>query len=68
MNEESKDLQSIQNLKGVGPKGASSLINLGIFNDFDEFLEFEIRILQDFEQIWIIQTLIIVFKIETSKI
>ena len=31
MNEESKDLQSIQNLKGVGPKGASSLNNLGIF-------------------------------------
>jgi ATP-dependent DNA helicase RecG len=31
MNEESKDLHSIQNLKGVGPKGASSLNNLGIF-------------------------------------
>ena len=31
MNEESKDLQSIQNLKGVGPKGALSLNNLGIF-------------------------------------
>ena len=31
MNEESKDLQSIQNLKGVGPKGASYLNNLGIF-------------------------------------
>ena len=31
MNEESKDLQSIQNLKGVGPKSAASLNNLGIF-------------------------------------
>ena len=31
MTEESKDLHSIQNLKGVGPKGASSLNNLGIF-------------------------------------
>jgi ATP-dependent DNA helicase RecG len=35
MNEESKDLQSIQNLKGVGPKGASSLNNLGIFSISD---------------------------------
>ena len=32
MNEEFKDLQSIQNLKGVGPKGESSLNNLGIFS------------------------------------
>ena len=32
MTEESKDLHSIQNLKGVGPKGASSLNNLGIFS------------------------------------
>ena len=31
MTEESKDLHSIQNLKGVGPKGATSLNNLGIF-------------------------------------
>jgi ATP-dependent DNA helicase RecG len=31
MTEESKDLHSIQALKGVGPKGAISLNNLGIF-------------------------------------
>ena len=35
MNEEFKDLQSIQNLKGVGPKGESSLNNLGIFSISD---------------------------------
>ena len=32
MTEESKDLLSIQNLKGVGPKSSSSLNNLGIFS------------------------------------
>ncbi len=32
MTEESKDLHSIQELKGVGPKSATSLNNLGIFN------------------------------------
>ena len=32
MTEESKDLHSVQNLKGVGPKSTSSLNNLGIFS------------------------------------
>ena len=32
MTEESKDLHSIQKLKGVGPKSVTSLNNLGIFN------------------------------------
>jgi ATP-dependent DNA helicase RecG len=32
MTEESKDLHSIQELKGVGPKSVTSLNNLGIFN------------------------------------
>ena len=31
MAEESSDHNSIQNLKGVGPKSAASLNNLGIF-------------------------------------
>ena len=31
MTEASSDLHSIENLKGVGPKSASSLNNLGIF-------------------------------------
>ena len=31
MTEESSDHHSIQNLKGVGPKSATSLNNLGIF-------------------------------------
>ena len=35
MDEESIDLQSIQNIKGVGPKGAISLNNLGIFTISD---------------------------------
>ena len=35
MGEESIDLQSIQNIKGVGPKGAISLNNLGIFTISD---------------------------------
>ena len=46
MNEESKDLQSIQNLKGVGPKGASSLNNLGIFSISDaafQILKFKLK-------------------------
>ena len=35
MDEESIDLQAIQNIKGVGPKGATSLNNLGIFTISD---------------------------------
>ncbi len=35
MDEESIDLQAIQNIKGVGPKGAISLNNLGIFTISD---------------------------------
>ena len=31
MTEEASDQHSIQNLKGVGPKSATSLNNLGIF-------------------------------------
>ena len=43
MTEESKDLHSIQNLKGVGPKSASSLNNLGIFTIPDAVMHLPFR-------------------------
>ena len=43
MTEESKDLHSIQNLKGVGPKSTSSLNNLGIFTIPDAVMHLPFR-------------------------
>ena len=43
MTEESQDLQSIQSLKGVGPKSASSLNNLGIFTIPDAVMHLPFR-------------------------
>ena len=43
MTEESRDLHSIQNLKGVGPKSASSLNNLGIFTIPDAVMHLPFR-------------------------
>ena len=43
MAEESQDLQSIQSLKGVGPKSASLLNNLGIFTIPDAVMHLPFR-------------------------
>ena len=43
MTEESQDLQSIQSLKGVGPKSASLLNNLGIFTIPDAVMHLPFR-------------------------
>ena len=43
MTEESQDLQSIQSLKGVGPKSASFLNNLGIFTIPDAVMHLPFR-------------------------
>ena len=43
MAEESQDLQSIQSLKGVGPKSASFLNNLGIFTIPDAVMHLPFR-------------------------